>query len=128
MYLVMSRSGDPINQGKWQSDGLLEQYTKQRVVVAAFGQAGEVDQHAAAAEGALVQQQQYTAGEHMPRKAAKSGHCDSPRPNAIPDQVCRCHDRRKARGGEGGSGDHAPVGQRGVRDAIPRAWRGGGVD
>uniref|UniRef100_A0A0D9VYG6 BHLH domain-containing protein n=1 Tax=Leersia perrieri TaxID=77586 RepID=A0A0D9VYG6_9ORYZ len=47
---------------QWQSDGLLEQYTEQQIAVA-FGQAaaGEVD---------LVQQQ-YAAGEHRPRKAAK---------------------------------------------------------
>ncbi|KAG8062420.1 hypothetical protein GUJ93_ZPchr0003g17817 [Zizania palustris] len=57
---------------QWQSDATLEQYTEQQIAVA-FGQAGEVEQHA---EMQAQQQQsqpqlQYAAAEHRPRKAAK---------------------------------------------------------
>ncbi|KAG8098006.1 hypothetical protein GUJ93_ZPchr0013g38023 [Zizania palustris] len=56
---------------QWQSDAMLEQYTEQQITVA-FGQAGEVEQHAVAA-AALAQQpqSQYAAGENWPRKMAK---------------------------------------------------------
>ncbi|KAL5209503.1 hypothetical protein ABZP36_005126 [Zizania latifolia] len=57
---------------QWQSDAMLEQFTEQQITVA-FGQAGEVEQHAVAV-AALAQQQsqsQYAAGENRPRKMAK---------------------------------------------------------
>ncbi|KAL5217450.1 hypothetical protein ABZP36_018134 [Zizania latifolia] len=57
---------------QWQSDAMLEQYTEQQIAVA-FGQAGEVEQHAAvqAQQQQSQPQLQYAAAEHRPRKAAK---------------------------------------------------------